>query len=72
MLRGNVLEELRVPLTDLTMEVEEEKYKSNILYFLCFEHNNQKIVQQFSGIGFWNQKRVQAVETGFKNMTAVA
>jgi len=70
-LRGDVLEELCVPLTDLTVEVEERRYKSNILYFLCFKHNNQLIVQQFSGIGFWNQKRVQAVEAGFKNMTAV-
>ena len=67
-LRGDILEELRVPLTNLTVAVEERRLKSSILYFLCFRHNNQLILQQFSGIGFWNKKRIQAVEAGFKNM----
>ncbi|HIG52925.1 MAG TPA: hypothetical protein EYQ18_02860 [Candidatus Handelsmanbacteria bacterium] len=70
-LRGDTLEELRVPLTNLTVEIEERWVKRNILYFLCFKQNDQLILQQFSGIGFWNQERIQAIETGFKNMTAV-
>ena len=69
--RGDTLEELRVPLTNLRVEIEKRMTKGNPQYFLCFKKDNQLILSQKAGIGFWTRERIEAVAAAFKCMSPV-
>ena len=70
-LREDILEELRVPLTNLRVEMEKRVTKGNHQYFLCFKKDNQLILSQKAGIGFWTRERIEAVAAAFKCMSPV-
>ena len=71
LLRGDAPEELNVPLPNLRVEIEKRMTKGNPQFFLCFKKDDQLILSQKAGIGFWTRERIETVAAAFNSKPPV-